>query len=154
MGSFEVKFKAMKSFSLIIAIAGFSLASCGQDIPDSKVPSVVLNAVKAKYPGAADIDWEKKKNIYEAEFDTDSIEHVIQVDAAGRILQLKREITLGELPATVQENLKSGYAGFTPDDVAVIEKEGQLYYEVELEAKGKKDKKVIYSAEGKSISKL
>ena len=144
----------MKTLSLFIAAVGISFVSCGQDIPDSKVPSVVLNAVKAKYPAASEVDWEKKKNFYEAEFDTDSIEHVVQVDAQGNILQHKYEIGLGELPASVQENLKSAYATFTVDDAAIIEKQGQRYYEVELEAKGQKDKKVIFTMDGKSISKI
>ena len=144
----------MKSVSLFIAAIAISILSCGQDIPDSKVPSVVLNAVKSKYPGAGDVDWEKKKDYYKAEFDIDKVEHTFHIDESGKVLQHKKEITLAELPAAAQENIKSSHAGFEIDDIAIIEKNGQTFYEVELEAKGQKDKKVYFDTQGKAISKL
>jgi uncharacterized membrane protein YkoI len=142
----------MKTVSLFIAAIGFAFMSCGQDIPESKIPSVVLNAVKAKYPGASDIDWEKKKDFYEAEFDMDSTEHEFHIDANGKIIEHKREISLSELPAAVQNVLKSGYPGHGIGEVDMIEKQGQVFYELELEAKGQKDKKVTFSSDGKLIS--
>lgn len=142
----------MKSLSLIILGTAISIASCGQDIPDSKVPSVVLNAVQAKYPGATDVEWEKKKTNYEAEFKTDSMKLTLLVDGNGKIIQQKKDISNDALPAGILAAVKSAYAGYEIDDVEQIEKNGTIIYEVELEAKGKKDLKLFYSADGKLVT--
>lgn len=136
----------------MIAVLSFSFASCGQDIPESKIPSVVLNAVKAKYPGVSDVDWEKKKTHYEAEFKMDSVEHTLNIDAAGKILQQKKDISNSAIPAAILTAVQSAYGGYTIDDADLIDRNGQEIYEIELEAKGKKDIKVFYSADGKVVT--
>lgn len=142
----------MKSLTLFVIATSICLASCGQDIPESKVPSVVLNAVQAKFPGISNVDWEKKKDHYEAEFKKDSVEYTLQIDATGRVIQQKRDLENGAIPAAIQAAVSSAHAGYVIDDVDIIEKNGTTIYEVELEAKGKKDLKIFYSADGKVVT--
>jgi uncharacterized membrane protein YkoI len=141
----------MKLFYLSIASVAISLAACSQDTPASKVPSVVLNAVQAKHPGMA-VDWEKKKNFYEAEFKMDSVEHTLHIDVEGKLIRHETEIRSNELPPGVLTAIKARYAGYSIDEAARIEQKGQTFYEVELEAKGKKDRTIFFSTDGNIIT--
>ena len=139
----------MKNTILIVTASLFFLYSCSQDIPNSKVPSVVLNTVQAKFGSANKIEWEKKNNLYEAEFRRDSIEYTVYVDPEGKLVMYKMDIKENELPTAVSSIIRTEYIGYQIDDAEKIEKDGVTYYEVELEGKGKKDLKLNFSADGK-----
>ncbi len=139
----------MKSTILVVTASLFFLYSCSQDIPNSKVPSVVLNAVQAKFGNANKIEWERKDNLYEAEFKMDSVEYAVYIDPTGKLVLHKMDIKENELPATVSSIIRTEYIGYKIDDAKKIEKDGIAYYEVELEGKGKKDLKLNFSADGK-----
>jgi hypothetical protein len=142
----------MKLIILALIISPLFLISCAQNIPASKVPSVVLNKVQIEFPGVNDIEWEKKANFYEAEFNVDTVEHNLQIDASGNLLQHSREIPIASLPIAINNAVNSAYAGYNIDDADIINKNGQMIYELELEAKGKKDLKVLYSANAELIT--
>jgi uncharacterized membrane protein YkoI len=137
----------MKNIFLGLLATSTALYSCGQDLPASKVPSVVQNAVQAGFSAAADIEWEKKSNAYEAEFKLDSIEHSVLIDNTGKILSHKSDITEQDIPGPVMASI-GRETGYKVDDAEKLEKDGIVYFQVELEARGKKDKKVVYTADG------
>ena len=139
----------MKSTILVVTASLFFLYSCSQDIPNSKVPSVVLNTVQAKFGSANKIEWEKKNDLYEAEFKKDSIEYAVYIDLAGKLVMYKIDIKENELPAAVSSIVHTEYVGYKIDDAEKIEKDGVTWYEVELEGKGKKVLKLNFSADGK-----
>ncbi len=127
----------------------FATGCSSQNISADKVPSVVLNTVKAKFPDAREVEWEKNKTMYEAEVKlNDSTEVSMQLDANGKALLQKTDIVASSLPASVLNVLQSSYGAYTIDDAEQLEKDGQLYYQVELEAKGKKDLKLVLAADG------
>lgn len=144
----------MKSAILLATVVAISLVSCGQEIPASKVPSVVQNTIQSKFANAVDIEWEKKNNFYEAEFDVDKIDHKAHIDASGKLLSYKTDININELPAAVTGAVNTGHAGFNIDDAEKLEKDGTIYYQVELDAKGQKDKKLVYTADGKPATNI
>ena len=144
----------MKWFALIVTASLFSLCSCSQDISADKVPSVVLNTVQTKFGTAGKIEWEKKKNLYEAEFKTDSIEHAVYIDPAGKLVMYKLDIKENELPAAVATIISTEYSGYKIDDTEKVEKDGIIYYQVELEGKGKKDLELVFSADGKLATQI
>ena len=147
---FTYKNVYMKLFILPIALAFFSFSSCSQDIAADKVPSVVQNTVHAKFINVGKIDWEKKNNnLYEAEFDMDSTEYNILIDTAGKIIMHKIGISTIELPAAVITAISDGYSGYKIEEAEKLEKDGVSYYQVELEAKGKKEQQLIFSPDGK-----
>ena len=141
----------MKSIILVVTGSLFFLYSCSQDIPNSKVPSVVLNTVQAKFGSVNKIEWEKKNDLYEAEFKKDSIEYAVYIDTAGKLVMYKMDIRENELPAAVSLTISTEYIGYKIDDAEKIEKDGVTWYEVELEGKGKKDLKLNFSADGKFV---
>lgn len=136
----------------ILVIAGLfsalSLQACGQQVDAGKVPSVVVNALNAKYGTATGTEWEKKQSHYEAEFTANGKELEVQIDQSGKILVEKSDVLPAELPAAVTAALQSSYKEYTVDDAEKLERNGVVYYQVELEAKGKKDLKKIFTAAG------
>ena len=142
----------MKSVSLIITALAITLISCAQDIPASKVPSVVQNTLQSTFSNAAKIEWEKKGNLYEAEFEIDKTEYTAHIEASGKLLVYKVNITTTELPAAITQAIARDHASYRLDDADKLVKDGTTYYQVELEAKGKKDVKVVYAANGQAAS--
>ena len=97
------------------------LSSCRNDFPASKVPSIVQNAVKAKFPAAIDIEWEKNANVYEAEFDLNGIDHTVYVDSTGKLVSYKHDIKTAEFPAAVSDAIATAYGGYKIDDPEKVE---------------------------------
>ena len=134
----------------VFVTAGLLAACSNREISSSKVPSVVLNAISEQYPAKEEVDWKKLGNLYEAEIDlNDSVDITVQVNEAGQVTMQKQDITTAELPATIQSAIQGQYPGYTTDEVEKVTKGGLAYYQLELEASGKKNKRLVFSADGK-----
>lgn len=146
----------MKKHLLALAVASIvSSALYAQDIAASKVPASVQNVIKEKYPAARDVDWEKRSNNYEAEVKLGNNNEIkLLIDANGKVLMQKTEITAQDLPAAVTNAVQSHYKDYRIDDVHKIEKGGTVYYQVELDHTLKPDLKRVFTADGKEEKKL
>jgi len=137
---------------IMAAIAGVSCNS--QDIAPEKVPAVVVNTLKTQFPNAVDTEWEKKGAVYEADFDTETgADMTVQIDESGKVLMQKQDIQFTDLVAGVQTILQSQYKNFKVDEVEKVERNGAVFYQVELDGKGLKsllkDKQLVFSADGR-----
>lgn len=144
----------MKNLALIICLFGTTLGACSNDIPIAEVPSVVLNTFQTDFPAAKKLEWEKIKGNYEVEFELNGIEQHAQFATDGRKLMHKKEIPEGSLPAVISSLLKDQFSSYLIDDVQQIMRAEITYYQVELERKGKPDRKIVFSADGKENSAL
>lgn len=136
-----------------LVVAGLLTACSNQEISSSKVPSVVLNAVSEQYPAKDNIEWKKLGALYEADIDlNDSMDVTVQVNEEGQVMMQKQDITTAELPAAILSAVQAQYAGYTVDEVEKLTKGSTVYYQMELEASGKKDKKIVFTADGKEDS--
>lgn len=146
----------MKGKLITLVAAALISASCSsQDISASNVPSVVLNTLKAKYPAAKGVEWEKHGNYYEAELDlNDTTDVTVRIDEAGTVLMQKQEISVQALPASIITVLQDQYKDYRIDDVDRIEKAGTVYYQVELDRKRKPDVKRVFTADGQEEKTL
>src|SRR5687767_5955957 len=102
----------MKTLPFFAIAASLSLASCGQNIPASKIPSVVLNTLQAKFVHATNTEWEKNKELYEAEFEIDSVEYKALFDNNGQLLRHYSSIAETALPTAVLEAIQKGHPGY------------------------------------------
>lgn len=146
----------MKLMTLsFVAASAFSLSFLGlsndKDIPQSEVPSVVLNAVSTAYPGATNMEWEKQNDLYEAEFDVDTKEYTVQLNATGGIVQTKYDVAETELPSAIKNTITANYKDLKLDDAEKVEKAGRTYYQVELEGK-LKSKNLVLDESGKELA--
>lgn len=137
----------MRTMLLFVAVI-ISSAVFAQDIPASQVPQAVKNALKAKFPKTTGLDWEMKGELYEAEFDVNMVDHKALLDASGKFVIFKRDIRAAKLPQAVRNTIQSQYKDFRIDDAEKLEKEGIIYYQVELDGKPH-DQKLVFTADGK-----
>jgi len=139
--------KKLLTFAIPLLTA---LSSCAQEVPQSLVPSVVVNAFEQRFPKASDIEWEKKGEIYEVEFDLGFKDHKALIDGTGKMVKHKEEIASADLPAAVKETIKKGFSNYKIDDSDRIETEGLVIYKVELE-NSTEEKKIYIGEDGKII---
>ncbi|WP_291906393.1 PepSY-like domain-containing protein [Chitinophaga sp. CB10] len=137
----------MKALFLSLLALAFAGASIAQDIPGSQVPAAIVKAFKLKFPRTSKVEWEKKGNSYEAEFKVDRRDYKAIYDAAGKLQTYKREIRANELPAAVRNAISSQYKDYRIDEADRLEKNGKVYYQVELDGEPH-DQKVVFNANG------
>ncbi len=139
----------MKFFVATLMLTVFSLASYAQrDIDISDVPATVQDAFKAKFADATDVEWEMQDKQYIAEFEMqDDTDYHVLFDAVGKMISQKQEIEETDLPSEVVSAIKKDYPDYEIDDAEKLTKDGETYYQVELE-KFLRDKKKVYSADG------
>ncbi|WP_181304223.1 hypothetical protein [Rufibacter sp. XAAS-G3-1] len=141
----------MKTTLLIIAMATGTLWSCGQRITAGQLPSLVQNSVQVKFPQAERIDWEKEGQHFEAEFVVAGVEHTVLLDSVGHVLMQKQDITAAQLPPAVSVALKRDFQAYLMDDLEQVEKQGQVYYQIELE-NNNEDLKRVYASNGTVVN--
>ena len=137
----------MKMYLLFAAVL-LSSTAIGQDIPSREVPSAVINTIKAKFPNTTRLEWEKKGDLFEAEFHVNNIDHKALLEPSGKLLVYKRDIRAADLPRAVKNTIRKQYANFRIDDVEKLEREGAVFYQVELDGEPH-DQKLVISADGK-----
>jgi uncharacterized membrane protein YkoI len=139
--------------SLLALFTGSSFISCAQDMDQAHVPSVVLNTFQTSFPDATDTEWEKKGDTYEVEFDMSRQEYKAYLDASGKLLLTRYELSQRDLPEAVSKTIQADFKEYRLDDVEAIEQEGETFYEVELESKTL-DRKVMFTQDGQVTDKV
>jgi uncharacterized membrane protein YkoI len=140
--------RAIQLLAVFIIGAGTTF---GQDIPESQVPSVILNNFKKQFSEASDIEWEKKGDLYNVEFEIGWFtDYEAWFNADGKMTRYTQEITDKDFPKAVSNAIKKQYSGYRIDDVKKIVENGVETYKVELE-KGHEEIDVLFSKDGKVI---
>lgn len=125
-----------------------------RDIPESKVPSVVIKSHKTAYPKAQHVEWEKRGANYEAEFKIGKEEFKTLYSAGGKKLIEKKDVPNANLPAAIRFTIQKNYSGFVVDDVDSVVRDGKTFYQVELDARMKPDKKLVFTTNGKLANNI
>ncbi|WBL22718.1 PepSY-like domain-containing protein [Zunongwangia sp. HRR-M8] len=145
----------MKKQILILGTA-LTIASGlqAQEIPQTEVPSIIVNEFSKNYPEAKDIEWELEGNQYAVEFELDwNTDHELWYDKQGKLLKHKEDISEKDLPKAVSETIKSEFDGYSIDDLERISQSGKVYYHIDFEALLKEDWEVVIDNKGSIISK-
>jgi|SRR5688572_576399 uncharacterized membrane protein YkoI len=137
----------MKTWFALFYVAGLTMADA-QDIPQSDVPSVVLNAFQQKYADAKAVEWENKGDVYKAEFEVGSRGHDVWIDKSGKITKHKEDFPKKDLPQAIQQQISTEFKAYKLDDADKIEMDGKVFYQVELDGTSD-DRKVLFTADGK-----
>ena len=144
-----------KQIIILLPLALLFFSCSGQKISKEKVPSLVLNTLKAKYPLATDVDWKKQGNLYEAELDiNDTTEISVRIDDAGKLIMHKQDVSSNDLTSGIMGILKNKYKDYSIDDIEKIESSSAIYYQVELKGKGKKKLNLVFSEEGREENNI
>lgn len=141
-----MKKKAIQLVVVIMMVTGTMFA---QDMRQSDVPSVVVNSFKKEFPKAKDVEWEKKGDVYNVEFEIglSSSDYEAWYDADGKIIKYTQEIPNRDLPKAIKEKIKSEYKGYRVDDVKKQVENNIVTYLVEIEKK-KEEMHLVFNEDG------
>lgn len=144
--------KQLLVFGTTLAIA---LTTQAQDIPQSQVPSVIVNEFNKQFPKATDVEWEMDGSLYNVEFEIGwNIDHEVWYNAEGKVVKHKEDISKSELPKAVIDRIKTDFKGYSIDDLERISDNGKVVYKMELEALTLQDFDVVMDSNGKILSKI
>lgn len=137
------------------ALALFANTAFGQDIPQSQVPSVIVNNFQQTFPKAYDIEWELDGENYKVEFETGLLgtDHDVWYDKTGKLVRHKEEISKSDLPQKVLAKINSDFSGYRVDDVKKITEGKKTTYTLELKTFSE-EWKVAFDNEGNILSKV
>jgi len=140
----------------MVLIFFFGRDAIAQDLMPSQVPSIVKDALKTKFPNSNDIEWEKKGEYYNVEFEIGRNDHELWITPSGQIVKHKEEISSAQLPQNIKNKIKTDYKGYRIDDVDKLTIKDKVLYKVEIETRTKNNKKevdLILDEDGKSFEK-
>ena len=159
MGRFGVS--ALAGLVLLSAAAGAAeKEKGGKKVPLDKVPKKVMDAVKARFPGARITSVEKEtadgKVVYDIELTQKGRKYEMDILEDGTVLEVEKEVPAKDVPEAVTKALKAKYPGATVKVVMEVNKvkdrkETPDHYEVTLETADKKEVEVIVSLDGKTV---
>ncbi len=148
----------MKNLILISAVLIPTLFACGggkhhkegkerKECEEIKVPASVETTFKSLYPKVDEIEWNKEKSEYEAEFEFNEKEMSASFDSIGNLIETEEEIAITALPASITEQLKEAIAsGNIKEASKMTDAKGVITYEAEF----KKD--LVFNSDGKCLN--
>lgn len=141
-----MKTKSIQLMAMFILGIGTIFA---QDIPESQVPSVIVNNFKKEFPKANDAEWERKGDQYNVDFELGWLtDYEAWYSASGKQIRYTMEVSYGDLPKAVTKAIKSQYAGYRVDDAKKIVEKEKVTYKVDIE-NGNHELELVYSKDGK-----
>jgi uncharacterized membrane protein YkoI len=146
-------FRAMAACAaLTLSVMASAAWAKEEEVPLDKLPKAVVDAVKAKFPGAklleASKETENGATTYEVTVDHKGQEFDISLTPAGKIVEVEREIEIADLPKAVVEALKKKYPKCKLDEAEEIVADGKTLFEVTIETADDKDLIVTLDAKG------
>lgn len=148
--------KRLKALAAIAGTLGFlglaGVAAAGEEkISAKELPRAVIKAIKAKFPKAeieeAAREEEEGKTVYEVSLEIKERKVDVAMKPDGTILEIEKEVPVGELPKAVKKALVAKYPKAKIKKVEAITngEDGPTNYEVVLVTE------VVVSPKGKFI---
>ncbi|HMR81894.1 MAG TPA: PepSY-like domain-containing protein [Niabella sp.] len=138
-------------YPFLLAALTLSILSCSNN-DTITANEVVQQSFSQKYPDAANVKWEQKRNHYVAEFRLSQHEKEAWFDMSGNWKLTETEMPYADLPAAIKTSHEAGeYKDWRVDDVDYIERGNQeSFYVLEVE-KGELEYDLYYLADGSLI---
>ncbi len=130
------------------------------DLELDKIPEVVMDALKAKFPKAEIHKWTKEKEddivIYDIEFKQEGRKFEADIKEDGSIHNWEKEIAAEDLPDAVKMAVATKYSKATIKEIMEITavsdgKDALEGYEIVLETADKKEVEVTVAPDGKIL---
>lgn len=145
----------------LLLAASFSMFAFGvtaqddkqaQDINQQEAPQAVVETFNEEFAAAEDVDWEKRGDTYEVEFEIKEKKEAY-FSSDGELEMVSTEIDRDELPQTIDQKLdQQQYQDYDFEEFSRIEKGGETYYKVEAEKDGQTEK-LKFNSSGEEIQK-
>lgn len=125
-----------------------------------KIPQVVMDALKAKFPKAEIYKWTKEKEgemvVYDIEFKQEGWKFEADIKEDGTIHNWEKEITSEDLPEVVMKSVETRYPQSTIQEIMEITavndgRDALEGYEIVFETVDKKEIEVMVAPDGKIL---
>ena len=127
----------MRKLLILLAAASICSAAYAGPVMDddiAKAPKKVEKAFQKMYPGAKDIEWELKRDIYAVDFKIDGKDVEAYFNAEGTWLRSKEDVSASSVPDAVKKAVKEAYPDFKIEDYDLVkDARGNEFYSVEIE---------------------
>lgn len=131
----------MRKLLILLAAASICSAAYAGPVMDddiAKAPKKVEKAFQKMYPGAKDIEWELKRDIYAVDFKIDGKDVEAYFNAEGTWLRSKEDVSASSVPDAVKKAVKEAYPDFKIEDYDLVkDARGNEFYSVEIEKESK-----------------
>lgn len=120
-------------------VAAISTVTVAKDLAISDVPVVVRESFFQSYPESTVEKWDfdEDDNLFEIDARKDNLEIEAKYDSKGQLIELKEDIPLDRLPASVEEKIAKQWPGASIIGINRKVKNGQVYFDVGLKIRGK-----------------
>lgn len=133
--------------ALVFAINTLS----AQKVKEAEVPKAVTESFSKTFPGSKAKEWEKEKDVYEAEFDLKKVETSATFSADGKLMETETEIATSALPKAVTDYITKNYPEHKLSEASkIVDAAGTISYEAEIK-KGKEEMDLLFDANGAFI---
>ena len=135
----------LSSALILLSLAATSFIE--QDVSPAKLPNEVRNAFELDFQNPSDVEWEKKRNKYEADFELGGVDHSALYTTKGELLMIKMEMRESDLAPVIRQKIIDAFPEFRIDDIDQIKVGKKLLYQVELDGPSF-DRKVVFDKDG------
>ena len=144
----------MKILTLILLFAVASFGCYAQRLTMDKVPPVVANAFKMKFPNGSQPGWAKAgTDTFEVQFFNGKKRQSAQFDGSGKWLLSQSEINFGQIPMKVQNAFEKQFENFQVQEAYENELADNTFtYEISA-FKGKENYLLVFSGKGVLLRK-
>lgn len=127
-------------------------AAMGHDVPQSQVPSVIINSFQKAFPDATDVEWETKGSDYKVEFEGSGSKYDQSAlyNKDGVMIRHKEDVASNSLPTKVMETIKKHYPKYIVDEAEKITEGSKTSFKIELKS-GKEELKVTIDNDGNVV---
>lgn len=140
---------------VLLAVLGLAAStSCEKEYDLRSVDRVFTEALLADYPEANWVEWERNRDWYVAEFRGNGGDVKVWYDRNAQWCMTEYDIRFNGsgFPVAVSEAFEaSAYSLWKIDDVDKYERPGEVFYLIEVEKAGERDRMLFYSENGRLL---
>ena len=115
-----------------------------------KIPSNATENLKARYPGAENVEWKDAVSHFTAKFKVDGKDYEAHFDSDGNWKESLVKVDQAELPRAVKDGFaKSKYSDWEIGKVEKIESGDKVRYRLQVKTGDIKKKILYFTPEGK-----
>jgi len=131
-------FVRMKRIIGLFVFALFVVNTFAQNISQSNVPAVVLNAFQLKFPNADDVKWKLEKGNYRVDCRVNSKDNRLTMDYKGNVLKHSQDLYISEIPKAVLATIQTRVTYFDVNDADKLVEGGKITYAINFKIDSKK----------------
>jgi len=143
----------MKKLLYLMLISGTFFMTTAAHAQFRKLPGIVTDSFKEKYPNAKTVSWEDKVSAFQASFVQDGENYTARYSSKGEWLGSQKKIGEDKLPSAVKDGLaKSKYADWEVKTVITHYLPGDKEeYAIGVYKKGLNKKNLLFSRDGQLL---